>query len=404
MKYSILAADDSKTCLNTIKTIFSHFTNDFTLLTAKNGREACKLALAHKPNLILMDLVMPEMNGIEAIEYLKSKQETKKIPIIILTASESIETVFKVGADDFIIKPFKHFELLIRIKLALKLVENLDKITKQNKQLQAQNIEIEKQRKLLENQKKDIIDDIRYSKRIQNAILPTKEFIDSILPEYFIFNKPKNIVSGDFYWVDKKNSKTIIAVADCTGHGISGAFMTMSGMAFLKEIINKYEFNTAGDILEILRKMVIELLQQNGKEGEASDGMDIALCIVDPTNKTLQYAGANNPLYLLRGENLLEYKSDRVPIGMHINKQESFTNHLIHFESNDSIYLFSDGFADQFGGPKNKKFRYKQLRRLITNIQKESMQNQKKVIEKTFVNWKGNYFQVDDVLVMGIKL
>ncbi len=404
MKYTILAADDSKTCLEKIKSIFTHFSNELFLLTAKNGIEACKLALAHKPNLILMDLEMPEMNGIDAIRYLKNKPETKQIPIILLTASDSIEKAFKVGADDFILKPFKEFELLIRIKLALNLVDKIDKIEKQNKRLQQQNFEIEKQHKLLEEQKQEIIDDIRYSKRIQNAILPTKDFIESILNDYFIFNKPRNIVGGDFYWVDKKNDKTIVAVADCTGHGVSGAFLTMAGMAFLKEIINNYEFNSASDILEHLRSMVIKLLQQKGEEGETSDGLDIALCMIDPENNTIQYAGANNPIYQIKNNELFIHHADRMPIGIHINKTTPFTNNLINYKNNDLIYLFSDGFADQFGGEKNKKYRYKQFRQLFLDIHQEPIQKQKELIENSFENWKGNNFQVDDILILGIKL
>lgn len=391
MGYKILAADDSNVCLKIIHEIFNLVGDNYDLIYAHNGREAVDKAIECLPDLILMDIIMPEMNGVKAIQALRKNELTKDIPVIVLSATESLQSAFEAGANDFITKPFKHYELLIRAKQALLLVEKLNKIKKQRDQIA--------------EQKQDIIDDINYSKRIQSAILPTKDYITSLMPEHFIFNRPKNIVSGDFYWVGQKEDKIILAVADCTGHGISGSFMTMAGTAFLNEIINaKTQVNSPAEILNTLRDRVMQLLRQKGEQGEAADGMDIALIIIDKENNTMLYAGANNPIYHISENQLVEHKADRMPIGIHINFTNPFTDKQLTIKEGDSVYLFSDGYADQFGGPKNKKFRYKNFRELLFNIHKKDMKEQHDILANTFNNWKGTEEQVDDIIVFGLKI
>jgi sigma-B regulation protein RsbU (phosphoserine phosphatase) len=390
MKYKILAADDSNLCLKVIKEIFNLVSEDYELLFAHNGQEAVDLALEKLPDLILMDVIMPELNGVRAIEILRKNELTQDIPIIVLSATESLQSAFEAGANDFITKPFKHFELLMRTKQALLLVDKINKIKKQRDQIS--------------QQKTDIIDDIKYSKRIQSAILPTETALNEIVKEYFLYDVPRNIVSGDFYWVGEKYGKKIIAVADCTGHGISGAFMTMAGTVFLNEIINKLEFSRPDEILFALRDKVMSLLKQKGVEGEAADGMDIALIIIDEKNKKLQFAGANNPIYFMHNSEMEVIKGDRMPIGIHINFDKPFSNNELTYSEGDIVYMFSDGYADQFGGPYNKKFRYKNFRELLINIHQKPMAHQQNILDETFMNWKGEEEQVDDILVMGIKL
>jgi len=390
IKYKILAADDSQICLRVIKEIFELLGENYELIFAHDGKEAVDMAIEHMPHLILMDIIMPEMNGVRAIKALRANDLTKDIPVIVLSATESLQSAFEAGANDFITKPFKHFELLMRAKQALSMVEKMNTI--------------KSQRDLIARQKKDIIDDIVYSKRIQSAILPTHERVKKHLNDYFIVNKPRNIVSGDFYWVGSIGHKTVVAVADCTGHGISGAFMTMAGIAYLNEIVNKYTFDNASDILNSLRNHVITLLQQKGEDGEAADGMDISLLLIDNSDNTVQYAGANNPVYLIKNGELIEYKADRMPIGIHIHIDKPFTYHNLDVNENDVLYLFSDGFADQFGGPHGKKFRYKYFRELLVNIHKKPFAEQQKILEETFYSWKGEEEQVDDILIMGMKI
>nr|HQH41893.1 SpoIIE family protein phosphatase [Bacteroidales bacterium] len=194
------------------------------------------------------------------------------------------------------------------------------------------------------------------------------------------------------------------AAADCTGHGVPGAFMSMLGVTLLNEIVNKEDTFQASLILDKLRENVKSTLSQTGKEDEAKDGMDIALCVADTQNKILQFAGANNPLYILREGELIEYKGDNMPIGIHAGEERPFTNHIIEVQSDDKFYIFSDGFADQFGGPEGSKFKTKPFKRLLQQIYTYPMEKQHEILFDTFLQWKGNLDQVDDVLVIGFCL
>jgi serine phosphatase RsbU (regulator of sigma subunit) len=225
-----------------------------------------------------------------------------------------------------------------------------------------------------------------------------------LLSDFFILNMPRNIVSGDFYWAGKLNNLNVVAVADCTGHGISGAFMTMAGIAFLNEIINRKTVTDASGFLFELRLLVMNLLKQKGEEGEAADGMDISLIIFDEEKKQLQFAGANNPLYIIRKGELSIYKGDRMPIGIHMNFNKPFINHDISLRKGDMIYLFSDGYSDQFGGPKNKKFRYKQFQDLLIDIHNKPLNKQNEALSRTIVDWMGDNEQIDDILILGFKV
>lgn len=264
---------------------------------------------------------------------------------------------------------------------------------------------LEMKNELITRQKQEITDSIVYARRIQTAILPPGDYIRNILPHRFILFKPRDIVSGDFYWMKQINNsgKIIATAADCTGHGVPGAFLSMLGVAFLNEIVSKTTDIQANEILNQLREKVITSLHQTGKLGEAQDGMDIALCVIDLETKKLQYAGANNPLYLLRNNEIREIKGDKMPIGIHSNAHIPFINNELQLEENDRIYLFSDGFADQFGGPKEKKYKYKPFKKLLLKIHSKSMDIQHDILEQEIIDWQGELEQVDDILVMGLQ-
>ena len=272
------------------------------------------------------------------------------------------------------------------------------------------NKKLAEQRDLANQQKKDITDSIEYAKRIQTAILPPLNFIKRNLPEHFILFKPRDIVSGDFYWMMNKDNKIIIAAADCTGHGVPGAFMSMLGTAFLNEIVTKIIENKhiyslqANEILNQLRDYVIKSLHQTGATNEAKDGIDIALCIIDSEKQKLQFAGAHNPLYLIKNNEIEILKGDRMPVSIHQNANKSFENHVIDFDENDVIYMFSDGYYDQIGGPQNRKFMSRNFQALLLDIHQKPMEVQQQMLDKTFEDWKGNNIQLDDILVIGIKL
>jgi serine phosphatase RsbU (regulator of sigma subunit) len=282
--------------------------------------------------------------------------------------------------------------------------ERLEQIVRERTaEISAKNIE-------LEQQKKEITDSIHYAQRIQNAVLPGIDTIKEKIPEYFIFLKPRDIVSGDFYWLSDTGRKIVIVAADCTGHGVPGAFMSMLGVSFLNKIVNEDKITEASRILNDLREDVIRSLQQSGKEGEQKDGMDMGLCVIDFDRMIMEFAGAHNPLYLIRENELNETKADRMPIAYH-EQQTEFTSHKIRLKKGDCFYMFSDGYADQFGGPEGKKFKYKALKELLLNIKDKPMNEQKEILEKTFQDWtagfdrEGKPFdQVDDILAVGVRI
>ena len=270
------------------------------------------------------------------------------------------------------------------------LIHQHEVVTEQNDQI------------LVKNQR--INSSIKYARRIQNAVMPSDKYIREILPEYFILNKPKDIVSGDFYWVEQKENKLIVVTADSTGHGVPGAFMSMLGISMLNEIVNKENLIDAGMILTELRNKTKALLKQSGGKGEQKDGFDMALCLIDLDNKKLEFAGAYNPLYLIRNGKLTEIKADKMPVGIHYNEKDNFTTHKTELQIGDHIYMFSDGYIDQFGGADNQKFMAKSFREKLLGIQNDSLEMQKTILSETFENWKGDKEQIDDVLVFGLKI
>ena len=245
---------------------------------------------------------------------------------------------------------------------------------------------------------KDITDSIKYAKRIQFAILPP----DILFADTFILFKPKDIVSGDFYWLTSHAGKEFMAAVDCTGHGVPGAFMSFIGHTSLNKLVIEHGIMEPAQILNRLNEEVASTLHQKGEE-IVNDGMDIALICYDPSKEELQYAGAFNPLLILRKNDLIEVKANRFAIGRSTGKEKEFTNHRIKLEKNDIIYLFTDGYSDQFGGPEGKKFKSINFKELLISIASESIEKQREILDSSFENWKGNHDQIDDVLVMGRK-
>jgi serine phosphatase RsbU (regulator of sigma subunit) len=296
--------------------------------------------------------------------------------------------------------------------LEKEVVKRTAEITMQKEEIEAQRDEIEaqrnhvvEQRDRIEIQNKDITSSIHYASRIQRAVLPPQENFKEFLNEYFIFFIPRDIVSGDFYYLNKKDDRVIVAAADCTGHGVPGAFMSLLGVALLNQIVSELPANyNAAMLLNSLREGIKKALRQTGKKDEAKDGMDISLCVIDKKNFKLEFAGAFNPLLVVRNNELLIYKADKMPIGVYISDELNFTNHTVELQKDDMIYLYSDGFQDQFGGPNRRKFLPKNLRNLLHEISNLSMEQQKEAIDKVFHDWKGNEHQIDDILVMGIKV
>jgi len=234
------------------------------------------------------------------------------------------------------------------------------------------------------NQKDEILEDIENAKRLQMALSPRKEFLDEVLKTYFVMELPRNIVGGDFFWVKKHNGKIIVACADCTGHGVSGALMHMLCAALLNEIINRGIYVTASDILDQTRMQIIKNLNQKMQYEGLSEGMDIALCIFDPQKSVMEYAGAYNPIYIIRNNELIELKADKMPLGLHPRYSQIFSSHEIEIYKDDIIYLFSDGYADQFGGPNYSRFSYKKFKNLLLENHELPLEQQKEILLKKY--------------------
>ncbi len=284
--------------------------------------------------------------------------------------------------------------------------------------------EVVQQSKELERKNKDIIDSITYAKRIQDAILPTDEMFTNQLSQTFILFNPKDIVSGDFYWLAQKNNKSLFAAVDCTGHGVPGAFMSIVGYNLLDKIVGEYGTTEPHKILNELNKGVSDTLRQEVDSDAIKDGMDISLCTFDKKTGILEYAGAYNPLYVIsskkleviegdevepnmtdeNGLMLFEVKANRFPIGSYSEGTNEFSKHSFKLNKGDTVYLFSDGYADQFGGEKGKKFRYKQFKQLLLSINANTMEEQHKILTDSFIDWMGDLEQIDDVIVIGSRL
>jgi serine phosphatase RsbU (regulator of sigma subunit) len=250
----------------------------------------------------------------------------------------------------------------------------------------------------------DITDSINYAKRIQQAMLPPSSEISKLLPEHFIFFKPRDIVSGDFYWLFQKENKTYISAIDCTGHGVPGAFMSIIGNSLLNEIMNETNLTEPAQIMNMLREKLIVALRQQGHDTESKDGMDMVMCCIDREKNVVMFAGANNPLYHFSEGTFTEFKGDKVPIGVHGTDLRNFTNKELAYRKGDMIYLITDGFPDQFGGPSGKKYLYTRFKQFLADINGKHTKEQMETIQKQFADWKGSSDQVDDVLVIGIRL
>lgn len=297
-------------------------------------------------------------------------------------------------------RKLKHDKKVLEQKVKERTIE----IQEKAEEIEAQRDEITEQRDEILRQKDEITDSINYASRIQKAVLPLRDHFDRAFSDHFILYKPRDIVSGDFYWIAEDENKLYFTAADCTGHGVPGAFMSMLGISSLNEIFgNENNHLTASRILNLLREKIKFSLHQTGKEGENKDGMDMALCIYHKKKNIIEYAGAYNPLYLIRNGELIEHKADRMPIGIYHIEKESFTNHEIEIQKGDVIYIFSDGYVDQFGGPGQTKFKAANFKKLLLEINEKPMKEQQNILDERFAKWKGDLDQIDDVILIGIR-
>ncbi|MDX1652310.1 MAG: SpoIIE family protein phosphatase [Brumimicrobium sp.] len=289
---------------------------------------------------------------------------------------------------------------IYRVREQNKLLE--ETVKERTKEIAEKNHVLEKQKNEIVQINEDLLDSIKYAKRIQNTILPSPEILSTYFSDFFVFYLPKDIVSGDFYWARRFNNKIIWSAVDCTGHGVPGAFVSIVGNNALVRSTNEFRLSKPSEILNKLRELVIEAFKAQGTN-DVKDGMDLALVSLDSETLELDYAGANNPLLVIRNKSIIEIKADKQPVG-DFEIIEPFTNHTIQLEKGDAVYLFTDGFIDQFGGPKGKKFKSHAFKNLLVEISDLPMKEQKEIIINTFKEWKGDLDQIDDICIFGVRV
>jgi serine phosphatase RsbU (regulator of sigma subunit) len=264
---------------------------------------------------------------------------------------------------------------------------------------------LQQEQHVLREHQKDLDDSISYAKRIQQAIMAPISLVEKTLGDSFVLYIPKDVVSGDFYFIEKKGDHVFFSAVDCTGHGVPGALMSVVGFNYLHQAIMEKGKIAPSDILSYLDEGVTDRLRQSGGESGVKDGMDLGLCTLNQKTRELQYAGAYNPLYIVTKNGLTETKADKLPIGMNTDGVvDIYQNHVFNLEKGDCVYVFSDGYADQFGGPHGKKFKYAQLRKLLEGLFNVPMQEQKKALIKAFEDWMGDEAQIDDICVIGVRV
>ena len=419
-KYIQRALDLSKQ-LGSLNGLYSAYSKQTTLYEHmgkdKEALKSLRLAMAYKDSIfneenkkeILRQEVNFEFEKKQAIEQAEHEKE-----LAVAASEQKRQQLFLV---------FLAVVLLAVIIISFIIYKSLKNSNKQKQLIEQQKFEVEQQKIIVDNKNKEITDSIIYARRIQQAILPPKEVLSKNLENGFILYKPKDVVSGDFYWMESSNINTngalekavFLAAADCTGHGVPGAMVSVVCNNALNRAVREFKLTNPAEILDKVRLLVIETFEKS--EEEVNDGMDIALCSLtfqipsaelneSETVATLQYAGANNALYIVKTndkEKLVEIKPNKQPIGK-VDNPEPFTQHTIKLQKGDTIYMFTDGFADQFGGKKGKKLMYKPFKNLLLSIQDKTMNEQKTMLEQYFEDWKGNLEQVDDVCVIGVRI
>jgi serine phosphatase RsbU (regulator of sigma subunit) len=300
--------------------------------------------------------------------------------------------------------------ILLIVFFSYMIYKSWKKTQRQKMIIETAHHEIEKQKNMLEEKNKDITDSIHYASRIQQALITGENYLSKFTSNYFIFFKPRDIVSGDFYWVsaikenNDANDKILILTGDCTGHGVPGAFMSLLNISLLNQVVIERKITRPDLILNEIRSSVIKILNPNSESIDKKDGMDCVLFSIDIKNQTLQAACANNSFCIIRNEHLIEVEPDKIPVGYSHDNHRAFNLHELNLEKGDMLFTYTDGYADQFGGPNGKKFKNKNLKQLFLSLSNKSVFEQKKEINHVFDTWKGNLDQVDDVLVIGIRI
>ena len=429
----ILVIEDEKNIRDTLSEIL--VLNGYDVECAFNGRNGITKAIEMKPDLVLCDVMMPELDGWQTVKEFRLNPELYCTPFVFMSALSTMQDFrngMNLGADDYLAKPFDIKELLQIIAYQLNKVEirkRTNNIDKNKNTKEALNDFKEK----IKEKAKDFFDSLERAKMVQKVILPSDAEMKELFPEHFIFYSPKDTISGDFYWSRNIDGIKLVAVADCTGHGIPAALISMVCYNLLNTTVDQFGFRNPTEILTKVNSLLVEFMSAHHKN-YIGDGMDISLCAILPSREAcpttgggsggvLQYAGAKRPIYIhtkkfnsiniqednlrlyenLEGQLLYEIKGNNSSIGG-IGSNFEIQEQVFEYQHGDTIYLTSDGFADQFGGNNDKKYKTKSLKNLILSFQTNEMAEQKQLLQKEFENWKSELEQTDDVTVIGIRL
>ncbi|MEM6299219.1 MAG: response regulator [Bacteroidota bacterium] len=421
MSTILLVVDDEPDVQLLVKQKFRREIRDgkYKFIFAENGVDALsKLRENPDVDVVLSDVNMPQMDGITLLS--KTRKVNPTVQTIIVSAygdMRNIRRAMNNGAFDFVTKPINFNDLGATIDKTIHHVRQLREAIEEKEKLYHQlerhsemleetveerTAEIEEQRRVIEAKNQNIIESINYAKRIQESILPTQKTIRRLLPNSFIFFKPRDIVSGDFYWMSEHEGRTLIAAVDCTGHGVPGAFMSLIGNDLLNVIVAR-DIVSPEEILAELHKGVRTALNQ--ENGKSRDGMDIALCLIDEEKGIIEFAGARNPLIIVNDGQMEIIKGDKRSIGgVQPEKERIFTKHEIKIDPKATYYIFSDGYQDQFGGENGQKYLTKNFRKLLLTLHDKPLDEQKHALMQELDAWRGDYPQIDDILVMGMRL
>lgn len=380
---------------------------------AKAGDKRCMLQCIMGSGRVLSRIGDPRSAEERLMESLRLAKELKSLSLVADAYSALADHYEFHKQPEKALKSFKRFlgakesfrnrDIQNRLR-NIEIAHAIEKSEQEKEIYRLRHIELRNAFDIIEEKNKDLTANINYAGRIQQALLPVTSEIPGLAGNCFILSIPKDVIGGDFYWFTLSENRFIIAAADCTGHGVPGALMSMLGISFLEEIINYRHILETNLILEELSRKVITALKQKGKRDEAKDGMDISLCLIDKDRHKLDFSGAHNNLYLIRNGKLSEYEADRLPVGYTDDNETKFTKQSIEISDGDILYMFTDGYADQFGGKEHKRYKYPAFRSLLLRIHTKPLYLQKKLLENEFNRWKGNNVQTDDVLVAGLRL
>ena len=379
-------------------------------------------AYYYQSRFIVVNDSIQNIESVRKMADLRTEFEVgrKQAEVDVLKKNKLIQTIVIIGLGIILILAIGLVTLYYsNLKRSRKLTSALEErqallekqsseLKERNEEIKMANEELKQLNEVTSRQKDEIISSINYAQGIQAALLPPEAYFSELLNDSFILYKPRDIVSGDFYWIKQVKEYIILVAADCTGHGVPGALMSMLGMSYLNEIVQRREITRASQVLNEMRRQIKDSLRQHGQPDEAKDGIDMALCVIDQKTRMIQYAGANNPLYIIQASNgrpkLNEIKPDRMPLGYYQGSFNTFTNKDIQLAYGDVFYLFSDGFIDQKGGKDNKRFMSKNFKNLLLEIHREPMREQKEILDKTIMDWMGDHSQIDDILVIGVRV